>query len=126
MVHKSVLKILEVVMWVFSNQGFFSVSASENSPGLFVVQSRFANHLEQIFPDAEVTKKPYGTLRFRATVPRWLLYQRIVNIAEIIEYNDLGGAISDPSYQRALACPITIKPACHGSRPIITPISCHG
>lgn len=113
-------------MWVFSNQGFFSVSASENSPGLFVVQSRFANHLEQIFPDAEVTKKPYGTLRFRATVPRWLLYQRIVNIAEIIEYNDLGGAISDPSYQRALACPITIKPACHGSRPIITPISCHG
>ena len=89
-------------MWVFSNKGFFSISASENSPGLFVVQSRFANHIEKFFPDAEVTKKPYGILRFRATVPRRLVYQKLVGIAEGIDYSDLGGSIiPDPRYQSA-------------------------
>ncbi len=88
-------------MWVFSNKGFFTIAASENSPGLFVVQSRFANHIEQLFPDAEVTKKPYGILRFRATVPRGLVYQKLVGIAESIDYSDLGGSIPDQRYQSA-------------------------
>ena len=88
-------------MWVFTRGSFISIVASENSPGDFMVQSRFPNHIEKLFPDALVTIRRYGLYRFRAVIPKHVVSQKLFDIAEGIDYLDFKSSIADPQYQTA-------------------------
>jgi hypothetical protein len=88
-------------MWVFTKHSFISIDTSENSPGYFLVQSRFPHHIENLFPEAQVTKKPYGAYRFRTIIPRHVVSQKLHDLAEGIDYQDLKDSIPDPLYQTA-------------------------
>jgi hypothetical protein len=88
-------------MWVFTNHSFISIVTSENSPSYFMVQSCFPNHIETLFPDAHVTKRPYGTYRFRTTIPKHVVSQKLLDIAEGIDYQDFKNSIPDQHYQTA-------------------------
>jgi hypothetical protein len=87
-------------MWVFTKHSFISIVASENSPGYFMVQSRFPNHIERLFPDAHVTIR-YGLYRFRTALPKHIVSQKLLDIAEGIDYQDFKNSIPDQHYQTA-------------------------
>jgi hypothetical protein len=88
-------------MWIFTRNSFVSIVASENSPGEYLVQSRFSGHIERLFPEAQVTLRQYGLYRFRAVIPRHAVSQKLFDLAEGIDYLDFKNSLSDPTYQAA-------------------------
>jgi hypothetical protein len=89
-------------MWVFTKRGFISIIASENSPTIFMVQSRFPGHIEALFPNANVTEAPYGIYRFRAAVQKHIVAETLLDIVEHIDYFTFKDSIPDKRYQEAL------------------------
>ena len=88
-------------MWLFTNRSFISIVDSENSPGYFMVQSRFPNHIESLFPDAHVTEIPFGPYRFRSSIQKHVVSQKLLDIAEGIDYKNFKESIPDQHYQAA-------------------------
>ena len=91
-------------MWIFTKRGFVSIIASENSPTFFTVQSRFAGHIEALFPTAHVTEAPYGVgiYRFRAAVPKHIVAETVFDIVEHIDYSTFKESIPDERYRKAV------------------------
>jgi hypothetical protein len=89
-------------MWVFTKHGFISIIASENSPTLLMVQSRFPGHIEALFPQAQVSEAPYGIYRFRAGVQKHLVAETLLDIVEQIDYFSFKDSIPDEGYRKAI------------------------
>jgi hypothetical protein len=88
-------------MWIFSNHSFMSIVESENSPHYFLIQSRFPGHIERLFPNAHVDRMEYGIYRFRATVPKQVVAQRVVELLEEVDYLNFKDSIADSHYHTA-------------------------
>jgi len=89
-------------MWVFTKSSFVSIIASENSPGDFMIQSRFPGHIEALFPTAQVTEAPYGVYRFRAAVQKHVVAETLCTLVEQIDYFTFKDSIPDKRYQAAV------------------------
>ena len=89
-------------MWVFTQHGFISITAFENNPASWMVQSRFPNHIEALFPNAHVTEAPYGIYRFRAAVPKHIVAETLLDIVEHIDYFTFKSSIPDEQYRKAV------------------------
>lgn len=88
-------------MWIFTNRSFISVVVSENSPNFFMVQSRFPGHIEELFPNTHVSEMPFGPYRFRASVQKHVVAQKLLDLAESIDYRNFKDSIRDHRYQEA-------------------------
>ena len=89
-------------MWVFTQRGFISIIASENSPNFLMIQSRFPGHIEALFPTAQVTEAPYGVYRFRAVVQKHTVAEKLLDLVEHIDYISIKKSIPDERYREAV------------------------
>lgn len=58
-------------MWIFANNAFISIVASDRDPDLLAVRARVKGDIERLFPDAIVIPAaPKQDYAFRAFIPR--------------------------------------------------------
>jgi len=88
-------------MWLFSVKGFVSIVADESHPGMLLVRGRFAGDVENLFPGAKVKKTPNRDYRFRASVARAEVADRLVDLVSEINYSNFKDQIEDHAHHDA-------------------------
>ena len=90
-------------MWLFTNKGFISVVANRDNPetGDLLVRSRDRDHLEELFPDAEVFFKTPSDYKWRAWVSRKDFAALALKTIETLNYTNFKNSIKDDKYHDA-------------------------
>jgi hypothetical protein len=69
--------------------------ADRDDPDRLLVRGRFAEDIEQIFPDAEVTETPAADYRFRAFLPRAEVARVVSELVQAISARNFKASIRD-------------------------------
>ena len=90
-------------MWLFTNQGFISVVADRENPetGNLLVRSRDRDHLENLFPNAEIFSKTPSDYRWRAWISRDDVSQLMLAQVQNLNYTNFKNSIPDDKYHDA-------------------------
>ncbi len=82
-------------MWIFHPLGFASIVADRQNPANLLARGRVRGDLERLFPGCRVTVSPERDYRFRASVPREAVADRLAELAEVIDYDNFKDACPD-------------------------------
>lgn len=82
-------------MWLFTSNGFLSIVAHRNQPGMLLVRARRDGEIEEMFPDATVTRTDRADYLFRAVVPRQDVANTVAHYAKTIDYDNFKNSVSD-------------------------------
>lgn len=93
-------------MWLFTSTGFVSVVADKEEPvhGDLLVRSREKQHIESLFPDAEVFSTQPSDYQWRAWVSRSEVACALVKQVENLSYTNFKNSIvhyEDDRYHEA-------------------------
>ena|SRR5688572_5009555 len=77
-------------MWIFHPDGFCSVVIDRQQPGNLLCRGRVKGDLERLFPEfkSEVKVTPANDYRFRISVPRTYVAQKMREAVEFIDYDN--------------------------------------
>ena len=83
-------------MWVFTNDGFYSIVRHRTLPNMLIVRARFKGDIEKLIPDAEVIElnESDADYRFRAFVDDSVLAKVFFDKIEKIDYPNFKNSIS--------------------------------
>jgi len=73
-------------MWLFHPDGFCSIVVDAQRPGNLLVRGRVKGDLERLFPGFRVEVTPNHDYRFRISVPREHVADRVAEAIEAIDY----------------------------------------
>lgn len=88
-------------MWIFLSDGFLSIVAHRDEPGMLLVRARKRDHLEAAFPEADIEETLLADYRFRTTLPRVQVTARLAEFFCAIDYEDFRDSIRDEGYHEA-------------------------
>lgn len=89
-------------MWLFTRKGFLSIVQHTEKRDMFIVRSRFPDHIQNLFPSAEVKVTPKADYRYRALIPRMLVAEAVLSEASGIQYPNFKDSLKgDPAYKKA-------------------------
>jgi hypothetical protein len=90
-------------MWIFTNKGFLSVVADRGNPetGNLLVRSRDRNHLEELFPQAEIFSKTPSDYKWRAWISRSAVSKLMQSQVDSLNYTNFKNSIPDDKYHDA-------------------------
>ena len=90
-------------MWIFTNKGFISVVADRGNPetGNLLVRSRDRNHLEELFPQAEIFSKTPSDYKWRAWISRSEVSNLMQSQVDSLNYTNFKNSIEDDKYHDA-------------------------
>jgi predicted ATP-dependent Lon-type protease len=88
-------------MWLFTNKGFLSVIQDFRDPDTLIVRSRFPGHIQNLFPDAKVTRTTSRDYLYRALLPRREVAEALKRYTEEMDYTNFKDSVDEPTYQRA-------------------------
>jgi hypothetical protein len=90
-------------MWIFTNKGFISVVADRGNPetGNLLVRSRDRNHLEELFPQAEIFSKTPSDYKWRAWISRSAVSKLMQSQVDSLNYTNFKNSIEDDKYHDA-------------------------
>jgi hypothetical protein len=90
-------------MWIFTNKGFISVVADRGNPetGNLLVRSRDRNHLEELFPQAEIFSKTPSDYKWRAWISRSDVSNLMQSQVDSLNYTNFKNSIEDDKYHDA-------------------------
>jgi hypothetical protein len=91
-------------MWIFLNDGFFSIVESYEDKSKFLVRARIKGDLERVFGDHEVLETPYNDYRFRMILDKKYVTNIIANRIENIDYSNFKNSISPKLESLKSAC----------------------
>jgi hypothetical protein len=74
-------------MWIFLNDAALSVVAHRDDAGCLLVRARMAGDIERVFPQT-VLENAGTDYRYRATVPRQQVADRIADSIAAIDYRN--------------------------------------
>ena len=64
-------------MWIFAKDGFLSITPHREKPECFMVRGRVKGDIEYYFPKAIVIETPDADYRYRTTLPREEVADRV-------------------------------------------------
>jgi hypothetical protein len=64
-------------MWIFAKDGFLSITPHKEKPECFMVRGRVKGDIEHYFQKANVIKTPNADYRYRTTLPRTVVADRV-------------------------------------------------
>jgi hypothetical protein len=90
-------------MWLFTSEGFISVVADRNDPktGNLLVRSRDRQHLEKLFPNAEIFSKTPSDYKWRAWISRSDVSRLMQSQVDSLNYTNFKNSIPDDKYHDA-------------------------
>ena len=90
-------------MWLFTNRAFLSVVRHSDKPNILIVRSRFPNHIETVFPGANVTEDTGTDYRYRAELNPKEVSEAIAKMVSEIDYDNFKNSL-DTNDERYLDC----------------------
>ena len=82
-------------MWVFMNDAFLSIVDKSNKPNCLLVRARDAEHITNVFPEAEVRSDGGTDYQYRADIPREQVAQAVSDRIRDINYDNFKSSIRD-------------------------------
>jgi hypothetical protein len=83
-------------MWIFTSNAFLSVVADQQRPGHLLVRARFKGDIQDVFPAAKVMTTPDRDYRFRTSLPRGEVADRLAGLAHKIDYPNFKNTVRKP------------------------------
>ena len=85
-------------MWFFSNKSFLSIVADRNDPKNLLVRSRRADHIEALFPQAEVFQDVGSDYLFRCILPKKTVAKILAAEILKIDYDNFKNSVGSGNY----------------------------
>lgn len=85
-------------MWIFLNDSFLSIVATQNNARNLMVRARVKGDIERVFPEAKVRRTPDGDYHYRASIPVSLVAAALSAEVRKITYTNFKGSV--PSLSR--------------------------
>ena len=82
-------------MWIFAKDGFLSITPHREKPDCFMVRGRVKGDIEYYFPNADVIETPNADYRYRTTLPREEVADRIRKAVADIHYRGFKTSVTD-------------------------------
>ena len=85
-------------MWLFVSGGFLSIVAHRHQPDDLVVRARHADHIQAVFPDAQVVFMRAADYTYRTVLPREVVLQAFGEYLLSMQYDNFKNSINDDEY----------------------------
>jgi hypothetical protein len=82
-------------MWIFAKDGFLSITPHREKPDCFMVRGRVKGDIEYYFPNADVIETPEADYRYRTTLLREEVADRIRKAVADIHYRGFKDSVTD-------------------------------
>jgi hypothetical protein len=82
-------------MWIFAKDGFLSITPHREKPECFMVRGRVKGDIEYYFPNATVIETPDADYRYRTTLQRDEVADRIRKAVADIHYRGFKDLVTD-------------------------------
>ena len=82
-------------MWLGLSNAFLSIVAHRDKPDHLLIRARKEGHIENIFPEAEVSCTPDADYRFRAVIERSIVSKVISAQIEATSYDNFKNSVND-------------------------------
>lgn len=86
---------VEAQVWLFGQKGFLSIVQHKDDHDLLLVRARAKGDIERYFPAAIVRENEGSDYRFRASIPRFEVVNRIAKTIHDINYPDFKESIQE-------------------------------
>ena len=87
-------------MWLFTKEGFVSIVANRDEPGLYLARARISGHLGLVFRGKEETHTPVADYPYRVIIDEAELIAALMRASMELDYFNFKGAIEDEEYHR--------------------------
>ena len=84
-------------MWLGMSNAFLSIVAHRDKPDHLLVRARKKGHIENIFPDCNVSRTPDADYRYRAVIERSIVSQVISDQIESTDYDNFKNSVNNSS-----------------------------
>ena len=85
-------------MWLFVSGGFLSIVAHRHQPDDLLVRARHPNHIQAVFPDAQVTFMRGADYPYRAVLGREVVQAAVAEYLCTMNYDNFKNSIEDDEY----------------------------
>ena len=85
-------------MWLFVSGGYLSIVAHRHQPDDLLVRARHPDHIQAVFPDAQVVFMRAADYPYRAVLPRALVLQAVGEYLLGMQYDNFKNSIIDDEY----------------------------
>ena len=85
-------------MWIFSQDGHFSIVAHRTEPELLLVRARHPNHIGALLPNAELTHLPSADYPFRTVARRSDVHEAVKTYLLNLDYDNFKASIDDDEF----------------------------
>jgi hypothetical protein len=82
-------------MWLFSQQGMFSIVDDISDPGCLLVRARVKGDIEKYWPDAAVERREDTDYLYRATIKKGDVVNALIKMVLSIDYTNFKDSIED-------------------------------
>mgnify|MGYP001158122162 FL=1 len=90
-------------MWIFTNDGFFSIAQHYTEMDCFQVKSRVPDVLEKLWPESEIEIIEDADYRYRITIEKEKVIPVIIQKMETVDYSNFKNECHNmEDYYRAL------------------------
>jgi hypothetical protein len=88
-------------MWIMTNNSYLSLVSKDCGPAELLVRARRAGDIENVFPDAKVTRSTNRDYLYRAVLPRDVVKQALAAMIDHIDYPNFKDSVEDRSLHAA-------------------------
>jgi hypothetical protein len=88
-------------MWLYTSYGYLSIVAHYDMPSRLLVRARHPDHIQALFPDADVEYMPSADYPFRVVLPRQMVLLAVSDYLVHMMYNNFKASINDKEYHDA-------------------------
>jgi hypothetical protein len=85
-------------MWLFVSGGYLSIVAHRHQPDDLLVRARHADHIQAVFPDAQVVFMRAADYPYRTVLPREVVQQAVGEYLLTMQYDNFKNSIIDDEY----------------------------
>ena len=85
-------------MWLFVSGGYLSIVAHRHQPDDLLVRARHPDHIQAVFPDAQVAFMRAADYPYRTVLPRELVQQAVGEYLLSMQYDNFKNSIIDDEY----------------------------
>ena len=85
-------------MWLFVSGGYLSIVAHRHQPDDLLVRARHPDHIQAVFPDAQVVFMRAADYPYRTVLPRALVLQAVGEYLLSMQYDNFKNSIIDDEY----------------------------
>lgn len=82
-------------MWLFTQNGFFSIVAHRDEPEILIVRARVRGDIERYWPREKVFMTPGFDYLYRAFIPKEVVAGTIGKIVLDVDYGSYKGSLAD-------------------------------